>query len=165
MAEATVPTARVAVQTAPFDVAAELAALATGRHDIGGIGSFIGTVRDRAGGRQITAMTLEHYPGMTERALADIVAEAGRRWPLLGVTVIHRVGRLVPGEGIVLVPAASAHRAAALAATGFLIDWLKTRAPFWKREHFADGSTAWVEAKAEDDAAAASWATTSLAES
>jgi molybdopterin synthase catalytic subunit len=151
---------RVAVQTAPFDVAAELAALTTGRHDIGGIGSFIGTVRDTAGGRAITAMTLEHYPGMTEAALAGIVAEAEGRWELLGVTVIHRVGRLVPGDGIVLVLAASAHRAAALAATGFLIDWLKTRAPFWKQEHFADGTSAWVEARAADEAAAASWAAT-----
>jgi molybdopterin synthase catalytic subunit len=148
---------RVAVQTAPFDVAAEMAALTAGRHDIGAIGSFIGTVRDTAGGRAITAMTLEHYPGMTEQALAGIVAEAGRRWTLLGVTVIHRVGRLVPGEGIVLVLAASAHRAAALAATGFLIDWLKTSAPFWKQEHFVDGGSAWVEARAEDEAAAASW--------
>jgi molybdopterin synthase catalytic subunit len=152
---------RVAVQTAPFDVGAEMAALTAGQHDIGGIGSFIGTVRDTAGGRAITAMTLEHYPGMTEQALEGIVAEAGRRWTLLGVTVIHRVGRLVPGEGIVLVLAASAHRAAALAATGFLIDWLKTSAPFWKQEHFADGTSSWVEARAEDEAAAASWAPTS----
>ncbi len=152
--------ARVVVQTAPFDIAQELAALSAGRHDIGGIGSFIGTVRDTAGGQPIVAMTLEHYPTMTERALADIAAEAERRWTLLGVTVIHRVGRLVPGEAIVLVLAASAHRAAALAATGFLIDWLKTRAPFWKQEHFADGTSLWVEARAQDDAAAAAWATT-----
>jgi len=114
-------------------------------------------VRDEAGGRKIVAMTLEHYPGMTERALEGIVAEAERRWPLLGVTVIHRVGRLVPGEGIVLVLAASAHRAAALAATGFLIDWLKTRAPFWKHEYFADGTNTWVEAKMQDDVAAQAW--------
>ncbi len=152
--------ARVAVQTAPFDVAREITALAAGRGDIGGIGSFIGIVRDTAGGQPIIAMTLEHYPAMTGRALADIAAEAERRWPLLGVTVIHRVGRLVPGEAIVLVLAASAHRTAALAATTFLIDWLKTRAPFWKQEHFADGTSRWVEAKAQDDATAASWATT-----
>ncbi len=154
---------RVAVQTAPFDIAAEISALTAGRPDIGGIGCFIGTVRDEAGGRKIVAMTLEHYPGMTERALEGIVAEAGRRWPPLGVTVIHRVGRLVPGEGIVLVLAASAHRAAALAATGFLIDWLKTSAPFWKQEHFADGTSAWVDAKPEDDAAAAAWQQTARA--
>ncbi|MDE2335302.1 MAG: molybdenum cofactor biosynthesis protein MoaE [Rhodospirillales bacterium] len=148
---------RVAVQPAPFDVAAELAALTAGRHDIGAIGSFVGTVRDSVGGRRLAAMTLEHYPAMTERALAGIVAEATQRWPLLGVTVIHRVGRLQPGEGIVLVLAASAHRAAALAATGFLIDWLKTRAPFWKQEHFDDGTSAWVAARSEDEAAAAAW--------
>ncbi len=151
--------ARVAVQTAPFDVAVELAALTAGRHDIGAIGSFVGTVRDSAGGRRLAAMVLEHYPAMTERALAGIVAQAGQRWPLLGVTVIHRVGRLVPGDGIVLVLAASAHRAAALGATGFLIDWLKTGAPFWKQEYFVDGTSAWVAARAEDDAAAAAWAT------
>lgn len=149
--------ARIAVQTAQFDFAAELAALTRGRPEIGGVGSFVGTVRNEAGGRPITAMTLEHYPAMTEQALAGIVAEAERRWPLLGVTVIHRVGRLVPGEGIVLVLAASTHRAAALAATGFLIDWLKTKAPFWKQEHFADGTSAWVAARDDDETAAARW--------
>jgi molybdopterin synthase catalytic subunit len=150
--------ARVVVQEAPFDVGAELAALTAGRTDVGGLGVFIGTVRDNAEGRTITAMTLEHYPGMTERALAAIVAEAEARWPLAGCTVIHRVGRLTPGEGIVLVAAASAHRQAALEATAFLIDWLKTRAPFWKHEEFADGTGQWVAARAEDDAAAARWA-------
>lgn len=149
--------ARIAVQTAPFDVAAELAALTRGRLEIGGVGSFLGTVRDTVGGRRLLAMTLEHYPAMTAPALAAIATEAERRWPLLGVTVIHRVGRLTPGEGIVLVLAASAHRAAALAATGFLIDWLKTKAPFWKQEHFADGTSTWVAARDEDEAAAASW--------
>ncbi len=150
--------ARVVVQQAAFDVGAELAALTAGRHDVGGIGLFVGTVRDSAGGRPITAMTLEHYPGMTERALAAIVAEAEARWPLAGCTVIHRVGRLTPGEGIVLVAAASAHRQAALEATAFLIDWLKTRAPFWKHEAFAEGGGQWVEARETDDAAAARWA-------
>jgi molybdopterin synthase catalytic subunit len=150
--------ARVVVQEEPFDVGGELAALTAGRADVGGIGVFIGTVRDNAQGRTITAMTLEHYPGMTERALAAIVAEAEARWPLAGCTVIHRVGRLTPGEGIVLVAAASAHRQAALEATAFLIDWLKTRAPFWKHEEFADGTAEWVAARAEDDAAAARWA-------
>lgn len=145
------------VQAADFDIAAETAALTAGRADIGAIGSFLGTVRDVAGGRTITAMTLEHYPGMTERAMARIAAEAERRWPLLGCTLIHRIGRLLPGENIVLVLAASPHRHAALEATGFLIDWLKTAAPFWKKESFVDGSEGWVEARETDDAAAARW--------
>lgn len=147
----------VRVQEADFAPGAEIAALTAGRADIGGIGCFIGTVRDQAGGRAIRSMTLEHYPAMTQRALAAIAEEAMRRWPLHGVTLIHRVGRLVPGDNIVLVLAASAHRQAALDATGFLIDWLKTRAPFWKKEQFADGTEAWVEARATDDAAAARW--------
>jgi molybdopterin synthase catalytic subunit len=147
----------VRVQAEPFELGAEFAALAGGCTDIGGVGAFVGQVRDAADGRRIVAMTLEHYPGMTERAMAAIVAEAEARWSLLGCTVIHRVGRLLPGEPIVLVLAAAPHRAAALAATGFLIDWLKTRAPFWKKEEFADGGTAWVEAREADDAAAARW--------
>jgi molybdopterin synthase catalytic subunit len=150
--------ATVRVQQAPFELATELAALTAGRTDIGGVATFVGVVRDTAGGRAIRAMTLEHYPAMTERALAAIAAEAEVRWPLDGCTVIHRVGRLLPGEGIVLVATASAHRAAALAACAFLIDWLKTRAPFWKHEEFADGGGQWVAARAEDDAAAARWA-------
>ena len=149
--------ARVRVQAEPFELGAEFAALAGGRTDIGGVGAFVGQVRDAADGRRIVAMTLEHYPGMTERAMAAIAAEAEARWSLLGCTVIHRVGRLLPGEPIVLVLAAAPHRAAALAATGFLIDWLKTRAPFWKKEEFADGGAAWVEAREADDAAAARW--------
>jgi molybdopterin synthase catalytic subunit len=149
--------ARVAVQAADFDVGREMAALTAGRTDIGGIGCFVGTVRATAGGRPITAMTLEHYPAMTERAMAAIGAEAEGRWGLLGCTLIHRVGRLRPGEGIVLVLAAAAHRQAALEATAFLIDWLKTSAPFWKKESFADGTEAWVTARAEDDRAAARW--------
>ncbi len=148
----------VRVQPEPFDAGAEIAAILAGRADIGGIGCFVGIVRDTAAGRPIHAMTLEHYPGMTERALATIVAEANSRWPLLGATVIHRTGRLRPGEPIVLVLTASAHRQAALDATAFLIDWLKTRAPFWKQEHFADGETLWVASKAEDEAATAKWA-------
>jgi molybdopterin synthase catalytic subunit len=147
----------VRVQTAPFDVSAEIAALCAGRADIGGIGCFVGTVRDHAGGRAITAMTLEHYPGMTERAMAAMADEAGARWALLGCTLVHRVGRLAPGEAIVLVLAASAHRQAALDATSFLIDWLKTSAPFWKKEQFVDGGEAWVEAREADEAAAARW--------
>ena len=147
----------VRVQSAPFDIAAEMAALTGGRTDIGGIGAFIGTVRDSAGGRAIAAMTLEHYPGMTERAMTAIASEAAQRWDLQGCTLIHRVGRLLPGEGIVLVLAASPHRQAALDATAFLIDWLKTRAPFWKKEAFADGEEDWVSARDADDAAAARW--------
>ncbi len=149
--------ATVRVQSEPIDVGAETETLTAGRSDIGGIGSFLGTVRDTAGGRRITAMSLEQYPGMTERALAAIAAEAEARWPLLGCTVIHRIGRLLPGETIVLVLAASPHRHAALEATAFLIDWLKTKAPFWKKESFVDGDEAWVSAKEDDDAAAARW--------
>jgi len=149
--------ATIRVETKDFDVSAELAAIGRGRGDIGGYGSFIGTVRDSAGGRPITAMTLEHYPGMTERALAAIAEAAEARFGLLGCTLIHRVGTLRPGENIVLVLAAAAHRHAALDATAFLIDWLKTRAPFWKKERFADGSEAWVDAREADDAATLRW--------
>ena len=149
--------AKVRVQTGPFDLAAEFAELAGGRSDIGGVGSFIGIVRDQHQGRTITELKLEHYPGMTERALADIAAQAESRWPLQGCTIIHRVGAMRPGEQIVLVLTASAHRAAALAACSFLIDWLKTAAPFWKQESYDDGSTAWVAARDEDDVAAARW--------
>ncbi len=150
--------ATIRVQSEPFDIAHELAALTAGRTDIGGVGSFIGVVRDSAGGRGITAMTLEHYPGMTEQAMAAIAGQAEQRWHLLGCTLIHRVGDLAPGDGIVLVLAAAPHRQAALDATGFLIDWLKTRAPFWKKERFADGDERWVDARDTDDAAADRWA-------
>lgn len=146
--------ARIAVQEAAFDLAAESAALSAGRTDTGAIASFVGLCRADDG---LSAMVLEHYPAMTERAIAKIVAEAEARWPLTGCTVIHRVGRLEPGAPIVLVLTASAHRAAALESCAFLIDWLKTRAPFWKREEFAAGGTRWVEAKAGDDAAADRW--------
>ncbi len=149
--------ARIRVQSEDFDIGAECAQLTAGRTDVGGIGCFIGTVRDSAAGRPIDALMLEHYPTMTERAIDRIVAEAMRRWMLLGCTVIHRVGRLGPGENIVLVLAAAAHRQAALEATAFLIDWLKTKAPFWKKEEFADGAQAWVEAREADDAAAQRW--------
>ncbi len=140
----------------PFDPAAEIAAFAADRPDVGGIATFLGRVRDRAGEVRIRAMTLEHYPGMTERKLAEIEEEARRRWPLLDCLVIHRYGRMEPGEPIVLVATASAHRAAALEACAFLIDWLKTKAPFWKLEE-TDRGARWVEAKASDDAAAARW--------
>ena len=146
--------ARILVQEALFDMAAETAALTAGRTDIGGVASFLGVCR---GDDSLAAMVLEHYPGMTERALGRIAAEAEARWPLTGCTVIHRVGRILPGEPIVLVLTASAHRAAALESCAFLIDWLKTKAPFWKREEFADGDARWVAAKNEDDAAAARW--------
>ncbi|MCC6717749.1 MAG: molybdenum cofactor biosynthesis protein MoaE [Acetobacteraceae bacterium] len=149
--------ATIRVQAAPLDVGADIAALIADRHDIGGVGSFIGTVRNTAHGRRITAMTLEHYPGMTERAMAAIAAQAEQRWRLLGCTLVHRVGPMLPGETIVLVLAASAHRQDALEATAFLIDWLKTRAPFWKKESFADGGEAWVDAREADDLAAARW--------
>ena len=148
--------ARISVQTADFDIGAEFAALTGGRGDIGGVGCFVGTVRSNAQDR-VAAMTLEHYPAMTMRAITAITEEAERRWDLHGCTVIHRVGRLVAGENIVLVLAAAAHRQPALDATAFLIDWLKTKAPFWKKEEFADGVSGWVEASAADDAAAARW--------
>lgn len=147
----------VRVQTQDFDPGAEIAVLTRGRTDVGGIGCFVGTVRGDHAGRAIESLTLEHYPAMTEAAMEDVAAEAARRWPLLGCTLIHRVGTLRPGDNIVLVVAASAHRQAALDATGFLIDWLKTSAPFWKKERFIDGGEAWVEPRATDDAAAARW--------
>ena len=146
--------ARILVQESLFDMATESAALTAGRTDIGGVASFLGVCR---GDDALAAMVLEHYPGMTERALGRIAAEAEARWPLTGCTVIHRVGRILPGEPIVLVLTASAHRAAALESCAFLIDWLKTKAPFWKREEFAGGDARWVAAKNEDDAAAARW--------
>ncbi len=147
-------TVRVLVQ--PFDPARELARFAADRTDVGGIASFVGRVRDRAGEEPILAMTLEHYPGMTERKLAEIEAEAHRRWPLQDSLVLHRVGRMLPGDAIVLVATASAHRQAALEACGFLIDWLKTRAPFWKCEETPRGEH-WVEARESDERAAARW--------
>lgn len=150
---------RIRVQTEDFDIGAEIAALTAGRVDVGGIGVFVGTVRADAkgGAAAVTGMTLEHYPGMTEKAIAAIVEQAEGRWPLLGCTVIHRVGPLKPGDNIVLVIAASSHRQAALEATAFLIDWLKTKAPFWKREDHGDGTGAWVDAREEDDTAAGRW--------
>jgi molybdopterin synthase catalytic subunit len=146
----------IRVQAELFDPAAELAGFTRGRTDVGGVASFIGLVRDEHGGEPVAAMTLEHYPGMTERQLAAIEAEARERWPLLEVLVIHRYGRMLPGEPIVLVATASAHRAAALEACAFLIDWLKTRAPFWKLEESGQGER-WVEARASDEAAARRW--------
>ena len=146
----------IKVQTEPFDAGAELKRLKQARRDIGGVAMFVGTVRDLSHGRDVSAMTLEHYPGMTERALAGIEAEAQRRSPLSASLIIHRYGRLEPGEDIVLVIAASAHRDAAFDACRFLIDWLKTKAPFWKLEEGTAG-THWVEAQDSDDSAAARW--------
>ena len=146
----------IRLQREDFDIGAELERMARGRTGIGGITSFVGLVRDIAGGEQVDAMTLEHYPGMTERQLAEIEAEACRRWPLEAVLIIHRYGRLEPGERIVLVATASAHREAAFAGCHFLIDWLKTKAPFWKLEETPHGPR-WVEAQANDDAAAKRW--------
>jgi molybdopterin synthase catalytic subunit len=148
--------ARISVQTEDFDIGAEFADLTTGRSDIGGVGCFVGTVRSNAQDR-VAAMTLEHYRATTVPAITRITEEAERRWSLLGCTVIHRIGRLTPGENIVLVLAAAAHRQPALDATAFLIDWLKTKAPFWKKEEFVDGASNWVEARETDDAAAARW--------
>jgi molybdopterin synthase catalytic subunit len=146
----------IRIQREPFDAGAELAALKTGIRDIGGTVMFLGSVRDISDGTVVSAMTLEHYPGMTEQALEEIDAEAHRRWPLQASLVVHRYGRLEPGEDIVLVITASAHREAAFAACHFLIDWLKTKAPFWKLEENAEGAR-WVESKSSDDEAALRW--------
>ncbi len=147
----------VRVQTEDFDIAAEIAALKAGRTDIGAIVTFTGTVRGEAKGRPITSMSLEHYPGMTEAELARVEAEANARWPLLGSTIIHRYGDLAPGDNIVLVIAASPHRHAAFNAASFLMDYLKSRAPFWKKETGADGAAGWVDARESDDWALERW--------
>jgi molybdopterin synthase catalytic subunit len=146
----------VRIQAEPFDVPAETTRITGGRADIGGVVTFTGLCRDEGG--RLHALELEHYPGMAEEEIARVAAEAAARWPLMGLTAIHRHGLIRPGEDIVLVIAASAHRRAAFEAADFLMDYLKTRAPFWKREHLIDGSIGgWVEAKAEDDEAAARW--------
>ncbi|RUW33384.1 MULTISPECIES: molybdenum cofactor biosynthesis protein MoaE [unclassified Mesorhizobium] len=156
MAGAVVPAIRV--QREDFDVAAEIAALTKGRADIGAVVTFSGLCRDEAG--TLLALELEHYPGMAEAEIGRIAAEAIERWPLQGLTVIHRHGKIAPGENIVLVVAASAHRQAAFEAANFLMDYLKSRAPFWKKEHRSDGSEGgWVEAKEADDEAAGRWKT------
>ena len=146
----------IRLQEGDFDVAAENAALTRGRTDIGAVVSFVGICRGGEGEAAISALTLEHYPGMAEEEIRRHADEAIARWPLAGVTIIHRFGRLTPGENIMMVLTASAHRAAAFEAAQFLMDYLKTSAPFWKREERA-GSAAWVEARGEDDAAAARW--------
>ncbi len=150
----------IKVQAEDFDIGAELAALTEGRHDIGGLAVFVGLVRAKVGNdgapAAIEAMTLEHYPGMTEKMLAGIEAEARARWPLSASLIVHRYGRLVPGDRIVMTACASAHRQAAFEACAFLMDWLKTKAPFWKLEE-QDGRESWVEARASDEAAERRW--------
>jgi len=148
--------AKVSIQAQDFDIAAEVAALAAGRADIGAIVTFSGLCRDEGG--VLTALELEHYPGMAEAEIGRIADEAIGRWPLKGITVIHRHGQIRPGENIVLVVTASVHRQAAFEAADFLMDYLKSRAPFWKKEHRTDGIDGnWVEAKDRDDKAAARW--------
>ena len=147
---------RITVQEAAFDSGQETAALLAACPEAGAVASFLGVVRSTAE-RPIAALTLEHYPSMTEAAMARIADDAMARFALLGCTVIHRVGRLLPGDPIVLVLAAARHRQAALDGTGFLIDWLKTSAPFWKKEETPDGQAVWVEARIADDEAAARW--------
>jgi molybdopterin synthase catalytic subunit len=146
----------VRLQTEDFDAAAEAAALHRDRTDVGAIVTFTGVCRGTEAGEPIAAITLEHYPEMAQAEIAGHVAEAERRWPLLGVTVVHRYGRIEPGENIVLVVTAATHRQDAFAAAEFLMDYLKTRAPFWKREE-RPGGGAWVEAKESDEEAAARW--------
>jgi molybdopterin synthase catalytic subunit len=147
---------KIVVQSEVFDSGAEVDAMRAGRTDIGAIASFVGLARDMNEGSGVQAMTLEHYPGMTEKALAALVDGANTRWALLDVTVIHRVGRLLPGDPIVLVAVAASHRGEAFAACEFIMDYLKTQAPFWKKEETPHGER-WVEARASDDAAAARW--------
>ena len=146
----------VRVQTEDFDIGAEIAQLRKGNAKIGAIASFIGLVRDMNEGDDVSTMTLEHYPGMTEKALEDIVAQAKSRWELYDALVVHRVGRLLPLDQIVLVVVTSAHRGDAFSACEFLMDYLKTQAPFWKKEDTAKGAR-WVDARESDDAAAARW--------
>jgi molybdopterin synthase catalytic subunit len=150
----------IRIQTADFDVAQEIAALTNSRTDIGAVVTFSGICRggqeNLGAGDPTTALTLEHYPGMAEAEIARHAEEAMARWPLTGVTIVHRVGRIVPGENIMVVLTASAHRQAAFQAAEFLMDYLKAHAPFWKREETADGA-GWIAAKTDDDEAAARW--------
>ncbi len=149
-------TPSVRIQREDFDVAAEIARLTAGRNDVGAVVTFTGLCRDEGG--KLAALELEHYPGMAEAEISRIAAEAAERWPLNGLLAIHRHGRIEPGGQIVLVVAASAHRQAAFDAASFLMDFLKTRAPFWKKEHLKDGGEGnWVDAKEADDRAAEKW--------
>ncbi|MFM2405545.1 MAG: hypothetical protein RL223_3425 [Pseudomonadota bacterium] len=154
------PVARVRIQQADFDLGAEVAALRAGDPAVGAVCSFVGTVRDRHAPSDpgaVQAMALEHYPGMTERAIEAMIDEALRRFDIRAARVIHRVGDLLPGDQIVLVVVSSAHRGESFRACEFLMDWLKTEAPFWKKETAADGSAQWVDARVSDDAALARW--------
>jgi molybdopterin synthase catalytic subunit len=146
----------IRVQVEPFDPGVEVNALHAANAGVGAVVSFVGYVRDFNEGREVGGMFLEHFPGMTEKSLAKIALEAGQRWPLLNVQVIHRIGRLEPGEPIVFVGTTSAHRQAAFDACAFVMDYLKTRAPFWKKEDTAEGSC-WVEGRCSDQDAAARW--------
>ncbi len=146
----------VRVQTEDFDAGAEISRLRSGNARVGAVASFIGVVRDRNDGDAVAGMTLEHYPGMTERSIEAIVEEARSRWEIIDALVVHRVGPLLPTDQIVLVVVTSSHRGEAFAACEFLMDYLKTRAPFWKKERLPEGAR-WVEARASDDAAAARW--------
>lgn len=146
----------IRVQSEAFQPGVELEALHAANAGIGAVVGFVGYVRDYNDGDPVAAMTLEHYPGMTEKALASIAAQARARWPLLGVEIVHRVGHLLPGEPIVFVGTASSHRQAAFDACNFIMDYLKTRAPFWKREDTPDGAR-WVDGRASDQAAARRW--------
>ncbi len=146
----------IRIQTGDFDIAQEIAALTASRTDIGAVVTFSGICRGPEGGDATTALTLEHYPGMAEAEIARHADEAMTRWPLTGLTIVHRVGRILPGENIMAVLTASAHRQAAFQAAEFLMDYLKAHAPFWKREETADGA-GWIAAKSDDDDAAARW--------
>lgn len=149
-------TPRIRVQPEPFDIAAEQVALHQGNPSVGALVTFVGLMRDLNDGKQVHRMTLEHYPGMTEKALREIAEEAAARWSLEGLTIIHRVGPLEPQDPIVFVGVVSQHRGDAFRACELLIDYLKTRAPFWKKEHTTEGER-WVEARASDDDAAGRW--------
>ena len=146
----------VSVQQEDFDIGSETVALSSGRRSVGAVATFVGIVREAGEGESVSAMTLEHYPGMTEKALEEIVVEANRRWSLEAVRVIHRFGRLEAGDRIVFVGVASPHRGQAFAACEFIMDYLKTRAPFWKREETPSGGR-WVDARDTDDSAASRW--------
>jgi molybdopterin synthase catalytic subunit len=146
----------IRVQTEDFDIGAEISRMTAGKTEIGGLASFVGLVRDYAGDEKISSMTLEHYPGMTEKQLSRLEAEARERWDLQDVLIIHRYGTLNPGDRIVLVATASAHREASLESCQFLIDWLKTKAPFWKLEDRESGAQ-WVDSRSEDSVAADKW--------
>ncbi|WP_407275165.1 molybdopterin synthase catalytic subunit MoaE [Halothiobacillus sp. DCM-1] len=148
---------KIVVQDADFDVNSELQALRARCAHVGAVACFLGTVRDMNESRDVVALSLEHYPGMTERALQRVAEEAQRRWPVAGITIVHRIGELFPSDQIVLVAVASAHRQNALNACSFMMDYLKTHAPFWKKETDPSGATRWVDARESDEQARARW--------